>query len=68
MKSHQTEAAWVHAEHISMYAVFACQNIFSSNWKKASSLVGQTACLNHDLWANNRLNGFSVRYSSFLNN
>lgn len=40
----------------------------SSNWKKASSLVGQTACLSHDLWANNWLNGFSVRYSLFLNN
>lgn len=51
MKSYQTEAAWVQAEYISMYAAFACQNVFSSNWKNASSLVGQTACLNRDLWA-----------------
>lgn len=68
MKYCQSGAVWVQAEHISMYAALFAKIFLSSNWKKASSLVGQTACLSHDLWASNRLNGFSVRYSSFLNN
>lgn len=40
----------------------------ASNWKEAGFLVGQTAYSSHDLWGSNTLNGFSVRYSSFLKN